>query len=136
MKRICLQIINESFNGISRLMAFGAGEQAVSVNRSFPTTLNLSWTGFLKKQMFVGVLTLSLLFSAFGIIYVKDVNRRLMGNLQALQTTSATLHNQWSQFLLEKSTWDNQARIQSLAEHQLGMITPKLQSIIMLSAGS
>ncbi len=115
---------------IGRMMAFGAGEQAVSVNRSISTTLNLSWADFFRKRMFVSILTLSLLFSAFGVIYVKDVNRRLMGNLQTLQTSSATLHNSWSQLLLEKSTWDNQARIQTIAEHKLGMIAPKSRVLL------
>lgn len=116
--------------GIGRLMAFGAGEQAVSIHRTLPTTLDLSWIGFFRKQMVLSVLTVLLLFSAFGTIYVKDVNRRLMGDLQTLQVTGATLHNEWSQLLLEKSTWDNQARIQSIAIHQLGMTTPKSQILL------
>ena len=117
-------------NNIGRLMVFGFSESTVSVNRALPTTLNLSWAEYFRKQMLLTILMVSFLFSAFGIIYVKDVNRRLMGNLQTLQVTSTTLHNSWSQLLLEKSTWDNQARIQAIAEHQLGMITPKSQILL------
>jgi len=79
------------------------------------------------------VLAVILLSTSFGIICVQNINRQLTNNLQTLQMTNVNLHNQWSQLLLEQSTWAADARIEQLARHNLKMITPKTQHILTIS---
>jgi cell division protein FtsL len=88
-----------------------------------------AWTLVFKEHAIITLLTLTLLFSAFGIICVKDVNRRLVGDLQIQQTTNDNLRNRWSQLLLEESAWSSQTRVEQIARQQLGMIVPKVRVI-------
>jgi cell division protein FtsL len=76
------------------------------------------------------VLAITLLLTSFGIICVQNINRQLTNNLQTLQMTNINLHNQWSQLLLEQSTWTAATRIEQIAQHNLKMITPKTQHIL------
>jgi cell division protein FtsL len=78
------------------------------------------------------VLAVILLLTSFGIICVQNINRQLTNNLQTLQMANVNLHNQWSQLLLEQSTWTAATRIEQIARHNLKMITPKTQHILTI----
>ncbi|HLD84620.1 MAG TPA: cell division protein FtsL [Coxiellaceae bacterium] len=78
----------------------------------------------LQQRFFVGVLVVSLLLSAFSVIYLKDLSRRLFIHYQQLQTSQAQSETEWNKLLLEKGAWSTQARIQYLATQRLNMITP------------
>ncbi len=78
------------------------------------------------------LIIMALLITAFGIIYIKDVNRRLFINYQELQQSSTMLQTDYEKLLLEKSAWSRQARIQALAEQRLNMQVPAGDSIIMV----
>lgn len=78
------------------------------------------------------LIIMTLLITAFGIIYIKDVNRRLFIDHQELQQSSAMLQTDYEKLLLEKSAWSRQNRIQALAEQRLNMQVPAGDSIIMV----
>lgn len=78
----------------------------------------------MQQRLFVGALVVLLLFSAFSVIYLKDLSRRLFIRYQQLQTLQAQNETEWNKLLLEKGAWSTQARIQYLATERLNMITP------------
>ena len=77
-------------------------------------------------------LVLGLLFSAFGVVYVKDLNRRLFIQYQTLQHEKSQHLVRFGKLLLEQSTWSTQARVQQIAEHRLGMKAPAKKHIILV----
>ncbi len=78
------------------------------------------------------VLVMSLLLSAFGVIYMKDYNRRLFIQYQQTQQMGQQAEVEWGKLLLEQSTWSTQARIQTMAQNQLGMVMPAPDHIVMV----
>ncbi|WP_423063058.1 cell division protein FtsL [Candidiatus Paracoxiella cheracis] len=74
------------------------------------------------------------LLSALGVIYMKDLNRRLFIQYQALQAEKAQSLIQWGKLLLEQSTWSTQLRIQQIAQKQLGMIVPSAKDIVLVES--
>jgi cell division protein FtsL len=85
-----------------------------------------------KPRLLNLVLLFTLLLSAFCVIYIKDLNRRLFIQYQILQTTHDKLYEDWGKLLLEQSTWSTQARVQKIAEHRLGMNTPSPKEVVVL----
>lgn len=81
--------------------------------------------------LMIFLITLSLL-SAFTLIYLKDLNRRLFIEYQQLQDTRQQYETNWGKLLLEQSTWSTQARIQSLAQKRLAMIYPNQKNIVIV----
>ncbi len=77
------------------------------------------------------VLSLGLLLSAFGVIYAKDLNRRLFIHYQGLQQAQQQYQVDWSKLLLEQGTWSTQSRIQLLAQKQ-NMIIPSSHNIVLV----
>ncbi|MBU1558472.1 MAG: cell division protein FtsL [Pseudomonadota bacterium] len=93
----------------------------------------LSWLFVTEKQWTVALfLGVSVLLSSVGLIYVKDSNRRLEAHLQSLQVQYGRMHAEWSQLLLEESTWSSDARIANQATHRLQMMIPKTKQIVSL----
>jgi len=84
------------------------------------------------KQLAMLALSIIILASAFSVVFVRDINRQLMNQLQVLENTQSNLHNEWSQLLLEQSTWASQARIQQIATQDLSMVVPKTRSTIII----
>ena len=83
-------------------------------------------------QLKVFVLVAAVLISALGLLYVKDLNRRIFINYQTEQQTTRDLHTVWGKLLLEESTWSEQSRIQRIAEQRLGMYVPTQRDIVMV----
>ena len=77
-------------------------------------------------------LSLMVLFSALGVIYVTNESRTLTANLQRLAVEHHELEVQWGQLLLERGTWAMPARIQRLAVTELNMEFPNNKSVVML----
>ncbi|PMB54344.1 cell division protein FtsL [Coxiella endosymbiont of Rhipicephalus microplus] len=86
-----------------------------------------------KGRILVVSLVIALLSSAFGIVYVKDLNRRLFIQYQILQREKAEELIQWGKFLLEQSTWSTQSRIQQVAQKQLGMQIPTVKEVVLIN---
>jgi cell division protein FtsL len=79
------------------------------------------------------LLTIAVLASALTVVYVKDLDRQLFSQLQTLQQTRESLHTEWGQLLLEQNTWAAPARVQSIAEQQLGMVMPTTKDVVLVS---
>lgn len=84
----------------------------------------------LKHQLAMGALLVLLLCSAFSVIYLKDLSRRLFIQYQQLQKIQQKNEIETSKLLLEKGAWSTQSRIQEMANVRLNMETPK--NIVMI----
>lgn len=71
--------------------------------------------------------------SAFSVIYLKDLSRRLFIRYQHLQQVQQRNEIEWSKLLLEEGAWSTQARIQNIATTQLNMIAPTAKQIVMIT---
>ncbi len=78
------------------------------------------------------LLLILIVVSLFGIVFMKDLNRRKFIYSQALQQDQDELQLQWGKLLLEQSTLTTQSRVQKIAQGQLGMIVPNDRKIIAL----
>ena len=87
----------------------------------------------LKQQLLIGALVVLLLFSAFSVIYLKDLSRRMFIQYQQLQKVQERDEIETSKLLLEKGAWSTQSRIQEIASSQLGMETPSMKNIVMIA---
>ena len=88
---------------------------------------------YIKRPRLINfILIMALLFSAFSVIYLKDVNRRLFIHYQALQTAHDRLYEDWGKLLLEQSTWSSQSRVKKIAQRRLGMDTPSSKEMVVL----
>lgn len=98
------------------------------ISASFPAVrgTNPAWINL--------ILLLAVLFSAFAVIYVKDLNRRFFIDYQTLQTTHDKLYEEWGKLMLEQSTWSTQARVQKIAEGRLSMDIPSPKEVIVLKS--
>jgi len=78
-------------------------------------------------------LALAVLLSAFSLIYVKDMNRRLMSDLQTAQVQYAALHSHWSQLLVKEGSLASQAHVAKVATTKMQMVMPKPRDIKMIA---
>jgi cell division protein FtsL len=86
----------------------------------------------LKNQLLIGALVVLLLMSAFSVIYLKDLSRRMFIRYQHLQQVQQNDEVEWSKLLLEEGAWSTQARIQNIASTQLNMVMPAMKNIVMI----
>ncbi len=105
--------------------------RAVFAEESF--VKNISF-GFELPELKVLVLMLMLLVSALGVVYVKDLNRRLSISYHKLQVETEQLQIQSNKLLLEQSAWGAQARVQIVAQTQLQMQIPPSTDVMMIKA--
>ena len=85
-----------------------------------------------RPQLRVMLLVLSILFSAFAVVYVKDLNRRLFMGYQDLKQNYNELTVNYGKLLLEESALSTQARIQQIAELRQGMELPSAKNSIIV----
>jgi cell division protein FtsL len=78
------------------------------------------------------VLVFLLLVSALGVVYVKDINRRLFITHHKLQVQSEQLQSESNKLLLEQSAWAAQARVQRVAQRQLQMQIPPSGDVVVI----
>lgn len=83
-------------------------------------------------RMMAIILVIVLFCSAFGVVYFKDLNRRLFIQYQILQHEQADKLMRWGKLLLEQTTWSAQSYIQRIAEQQLSMKLPSVQEEVVL----
>ena len=79
----------------------------------------------------VAALVVGFLLSAFGVIYLKDLNRRLFIQYQGLEQVAQSQQVEYSKLLLEQSTLSTQARVQRIAQAQLSMVEPTERQIVL-----
>lgn len=89
-----------------------------------------------KVHLFIFVLIIGSLLSAFGLVYVKDMNRRLTNHWQVVQSQNVQLHNQWTQLLLQKSKLANQLHVAQMAKRSYQMSVPAPRSVVIVRGES
>lgn len=82
------------------------------------------------------LLVIAVLASAVAVVYVKNLDRQLFGDLQSLRQARDSLHVQYGQFLLEQNTLATPARVQAIAQQQLGMSIPATKDINVVNLTS
>jgi cell division protein FtsL len=109
-------------NTAARLMNKGI------ISRDWVITFLLSNT----QVMFAGLMT-AVIISALGVVFASNTTRNLNADFQQSVIEQNHLQIQWGQLLLEKGTLIMQARIQHVAEKQLGMQVPDNQSVVVVN---
>lgn len=89
-----------------------------------------------RTHLFVFLLIIASLLSAFGLVYVKDMNRRLTSHWQQVQSQNVELHNQWTQLLLKKSQLANQLHVAKMAKNTYQMNVPAPRSVVIVRGES
>jgi cell division protein FtsL len=88
---------------------------------------------YMSKQQMTGlILLLLVLLSAMMVVYVRDGNRQLVGELQGLSHQSSRLLMERSRLLLERSALTTSARVQTIAEDELTMFMPPPDVVTMV----
>lgn len=88
------------------------------------------WT---RENMITGLLTALVILSAFSVVYMKDLNRRLFIQYQNLQQVQAQAMSDFSKLLLEQSTWSTQSRVQRIAKDDLQMQLPTSDNTVLVT---
>jgi len=85
-----------------------------------------------KMIIAVTVLWVVTLASALGVIYSTHVSRKLMNELEVKRRTTADLHIEWGQYLLEQSAWAAYTQVEARAGSELHMSLPPQEKIVVL----
>lgn len=86
-----------------------------------------------KHVMQIFILLTAAFLTAFAVVYVKDLHRRMFIQYQGLQDQQNQLYVDWGKLLLEQSTWSTQARVQKIADDRLKMEVPDSKEIVIVS---
>lgn len=108
-------------NSAARLLNHG------TLSRSWVVTLLIA-----RFQAVLAALVFALSLTALSIVYITNETRSINASLQQSLSDRDRLQLQWGQLLLEKSTWLMQARVQSIAEHNLNMAIPDNKSVVTI----
>ncbi len=87
---------------------------------------------FSRQIMMIVLLACAVFVSGIAVVYVKTLNRHLYSQLQISQSGKDQLQVQWSQLLLEQSTWSTQARVDRIASDDLGMELPESKDTVLV----
>lgn len=93
-----------------------------------------SLINFALPELKIMVIIFLLLVSALGVVYVKDLNRRLFVEHHKLQQQHEKLQAENNKLLLEQSAWAAQARVQIVAKRQLQMQIPSSADVVVIKA--
>lgn len=90
--------------------------------------------GFVVNSRYIALLILFICVfaSAVGVVYMKDLNRRLFIQYQGLQQAQQQYDVDWGKLLLEQSTWSTQARVQGIASEKLNMVMPSRSGVTIV----
>ena len=80
----------------------------------------------------IRTLVMLVVISALAVSYSVHEASRLTDESQKLQQQQTRLESQWSQLLLEHSTWGSYARVERLAREKLGMKLPKTDERVLI----
>jgi len=85
------------------------------------------------RYSFTYLVLLSVLLSAFSVIYYSHVNRQTISELEILLTTRDELNIEWRNLLLEQSSLAEHSTIESKAKKLLKMKRPDINSEIIVN---
>jgi len=85
------------------------------------------------RYSFTYVVLLSVLLSAFAVIYYSHVNRQTTSELEILLTTKDELNIEWRNLLLEQNSLAEHSAIESKAQKLLKMKRPDATSEVIIN---
>lgn len=85
------------------------------------------------RYSFTYIVLLSVLLSAFSVIYYSHANRQTISELEILLTTRDELNIEWRNLLLEQSSLAEHSAIESKAKRFLKMKRPDIESEIIIN---
>ncbi len=85
------------------------------------------------RNSFTYVVLLSVLLSAFSVIYYSHVNRQATSELEVLLTKKDELNIEWRNLLLEQNSLAEHSAIESKAKKLLKMKRPDATSEIIIN---
>jgi cell division protein FtsL len=77
------------------------------------------------RLLLLVVLGALVFLSALKVVTTRYETRLLVMALQALKTQRDDLEREWTQLLLEQSTWSTHGRVEDLARSRLNMTVPR-----------
>ena len=77
-------------------------------------------------------LLLMVLFSVMVVVYVTNMHRVTLSQLELTEQESHQLQLQWGQLLLEQASLATPARVERLANEKLNMVLPLNKKILIL----
>ncbi len=80
----------------------------------------------------VALLAVAVLVSALAVVYAKHKSRALFAELQGLRQAQDQMDVEWSQLLLEQSTWATHGRVESVARNRLDMQLPEPGQVVII----
>ena len=93
----------------------------------------LQWSGLTRPaSLGLVMLLVAVLGSGLTVVYTTHQNRFAFNELQELKVQSNQLETEWSQLLIEQSTFGVEGRIEQKAVEQLQMQVPELSKIVMV----
>lgn len=100
------------------------------------TGKTLVWRSFswrlTRLHMVLMLSVTAILLSAFSLVYLKDMNRRLTSHYEVQQSNNIQLRNRWSQLVIKKSKLAGQRHVAALAKRDLHMTLPLASAIVMI----
>lgn len=85
------------------------------------------------RYSFTYFVLLSVLLSAFSVIYYSHVNRQATSELEILLTTRDELNTEWRNLLLEQNSLAEHSAIETKAKKLLNMKRPDTASEIIIT---
>jgi cell division protein FtsL len=86
-----------------------------------------------KSHLLNGVLLVMVVASAFAVISTTHSCRQLYAQLQGIEARQWYLQEDYGRLLLELSVWASHHRVEGEAVEQLGMTTPALDQVRLVS---
>ncbi len=77
-------------------------------------------------------LLLAVIASAIAVVWARQENRMLFMQLTRLQNQRDHLNVEFGRLELEQATWADPVRIEALARHKLGMVSPAPDDIRLI----
>jgi cell division protein FtsL len=86
----------------------------------------------IQRHIFVYVLLLAVVISAFSVIYFTHLNRQTTSGLEVLLTERDMLDIEWRNLLLEQNSLAEHSTIESKADKLLNMKRPNINSEVII----
>lgn len=107
---------------------------ARTIYQSVVTPKRLMGVVLSRAHVLVVILLVGVIFSALSVIYLTNKTRDFNIQLQLAQEKQEQLNTEWSQLLLEKSSWQSQSHVIEIATNALGMIAPEDKHYVMVES--
>ncbi|GJM07104.1 MAG: hypothetical protein DHS20C10_08380 [marine bacterium B5-7] len=87
-----------------------------------------------RRAIALTILMTMVLASAFGVIVLKDNQRRMVSAWQSEQMMQQHMKVQHSRLMLEQATWAAPSRVQMIASHELKMALPRSRDVVIVKS--